>query len=86
MLFTHAPCRGRGFGAALVRWGNELADSLGQECYLDAAHGVEGLYRANGYEDEDMDAIWAGEPERKTRTQAMRRPAVVGKEAGTEER
>lgn len=47
----------RGFGTALIKWGNDLADGLGVECYLEASPAGKPLYEANGYVEQDVSAV-----------------------------
>ncbi|RYP57078.1 hypothetical protein DL769_009711 [Monosporascus sp. CRB-8-3] len=47
----------QGYGGALVKWGTELADELGVECYLDASQVGRPLYAANGYIEQDASAV-----------------------------
>ncbi|RYP35025.1 hypothetical protein DL767_004006 [Monosporascus sp. MG133] len=47
----------QGYGGALVKWGNELADELGVECYLEASLAGRPLYAANGYIEQDVSAV-----------------------------
>lgn len=47
----------RGYGTALVKWGTDLADQLGVECYLDASPAGKPLYEANGYVEQDVSTI-----------------------------
>ncbi|KAI1482209.1 hypothetical protein F4774DRAFT_334136 [Daldinia eschscholtzii] len=56
-LATKKDFQKRGYGAALVRWGNDLADQLGVECYLDASAIGKPLYEANGYVEQNVSAI-----------------------------
>lgn len=49
--------RKRGYGSALVKWGSDLADKLGVECYLDASPDGKPLYEKNGYIEQDVSAI-----------------------------
>ncbi|KAK5651509.1 hypothetical protein OQA88_11963 [Cercophora sp. LCS_1] len=43
-----------GAGSALVRWGNELADSLGLASYLEASPYGYSVYKRLGFEDVDV--------------------------------
>ncbi|RYO80937.1 hypothetical protein DL766_007500 [Monosporascus sp. MC13-8B] len=47
----------QGYGGALVKWGTELADELGIECYLNASPAGRPLYAASGYIDHDVSAV-----------------------------
>ncbi|KAI0169282.1 acyl-CoA N-acyltransferase [Hypoxylon sp. FL1284] len=47
----------KGYGTALVQWGNALADELGVECYLDASPDGKPLYEKHGYVPQDVSAI-----------------------------
>lgn len=49
------PTRQRlGVGAALVKWGTDLADNLGLPCRLEASPVGYNLYRKFGFEDVDV--------------------------------
>ncbi|RYP12294.1 hypothetical protein DL765_007405 [Monosporascus sp. GIB2] len=47
----------QGYGGALVRWGTELADELGVECFLNASPAGRPLYVASGYIDQDVSDV-----------------------------
>ncbi|KAI8965119.1 acyl-CoA N-acyltransferase [Daldinia sp. FL1419] len=57
VLATKEEFRKRGYGSALVKWGTELADQLGLECYLDASPAGKPLYEAHGYVEQDVSTI-----------------------------
>ncbi|KAI0113326.1 hypothetical protein F4814DRAFT_421456 [Daldinia grandis] len=57
VLGTKEAFQKRGYGTALVRWGTDLADQLGVECYLDASPAGKLLYEANGYVEQDVSTI-----------------------------
>ncbi|KAI0846443.1 hypothetical protein F5Y00DRAFT_244106 [Daldinia vernicosa] len=57
VLGTMATFQKRGYGTALVKWGTDLADQLGVECYLDASPAGKPLYEAHGYVEQDVPAI-----------------------------
>lgn len=54
--------RKRGYATALVKWGNDLADELGVECYLDASSEGRPLYEKNGYTEQDVSAVIENPP------------------------
>lgn len=56
-LGTMAQHRKKGYGTALVQYGNDLADKLGVECYLDASDMGRPVYEANGYVVQDTSAV-----------------------------
>ncbi|KAI1080043.1 hypothetical protein F5B20DRAFT_580835 [Whalleya microplaca] len=56
-LGTMEAHRKRGYGNALIKWGNDLADELGVECYLDASPAGRPVYEANGYIGQDVSAV-----------------------------
>ncbi|KAI1387332.1 uncharacterized protein F4822DRAFT_406164 [Hypoxylon trugodes] len=47
----------KGYGTALIKWGTNLADGMGVECYLDASPVGRPLYEANGYVVQDVSAV-----------------------------
>ncbi|KAI2784424.1 hypothetical protein F4815DRAFT_455718 [Daldinia loculata] len=57
VLATMEAFQKRGYGTALVKWGTDLADQLGVECYLDASPAGKPLYEANGYVEQDVSTI-----------------------------
>ncbi|XXG96046.1 hypothetical protein Hte_002323 [Hypoxylon texense] len=56
-LGTMGAHRKRGYATALVKWGNDLADELGVDCYLDASPEGKPLYERNGYIGQDVSAV-----------------------------
>lgn len=57
MLGTLPTHQKEGHGKALVKWGTELADALGVECYLEASLAGQPLYLANGYIARDVSSV-----------------------------
>lgn len=57
VLGTSPAYQKQGYGKALVKWGTDLADQLGVECYLDASPVGRILYTANGFVDKDVSAV-----------------------------
>ncbi|KAI0839911.1 acyl-CoA N-acyltransferase [Hypoxylon sp. FL0890] len=57
VLGTMEAHRKRGYATALIKWGTDLADDLGVECYLDASPDGKPLYEANGYVEQDVSAV-----------------------------
>ncbi|KAL7622125.1 hypothetical protein AAE478_007627 [Parahypoxylon ruwenzoriense] len=56
-LGTREAHRKRGYATALIKWGTDLADRLGLECYLDASPAGKPLYEAHGYTVRDVSAV-----------------------------
>ncbi|KAI1416679.1 acyl-CoA N-acyltransferase [Hypoxylon sp. FL1857] len=56
-LGTMEAHRKRGYATALIKWGTDLADDLGVECYLDASPAGRPLYEAHGYFEQDVSAV-----------------------------
>jgi GNAT superfamily N-acetyltransferase len=54
ILATHPARQGLGAGSALMKWGVELADSLGLPSRLEASPAGYRLYKKFGFEDFDV--------------------------------
>lgn len=55
---VHSAARKRGYGKALLQYGNDLSDKLGLPCYLDSAHTAVGIYESVGYKPQrDLSVI-----------------------------
>ncbi|CZR61111.1 uncharacterized protein PAC_11007 [Phialocephala subalpina] len=49
MMSTHPDHRRRGAGAMLVKWGTEIADSMGVECFVEGTLAGRPLYESCGF-------------------------------------
>lgn len=54
MLATLPDYRKRGLGSRLLKWGADIADEQGLECYLDGGPMGRPLYEKNGYLVQDI--------------------------------
>ena len=58
VLMVHSAARKRGYGKALLQYGNELGNKLGLPCYLDAVPTAVGIYESVGYKPQrDLSVI-----------------------------
>ncbi len=69
MMSTHPSHQGRGAGSMLVKWGTDIADSMGVRCYIEGTVLAKPLYEKHGFVAcEDWIVIpvpekWKGRPE-----------------------
>ncbi|MCJ1476051.1 hypothetical protein MMC13_004716 [Lambiella insularis] len=79
LLVTDPKHQRKGAGNMLVKWGTDIADELGIDCYLEGSAAGYQLYRENGFQDVDyvdMDMAKYGS-EGVERYTCMVRPAKI---------
>lgn len=68
MMSTHPDHQRRGAGSMLVKWGTEIADSLGVESFIDGTAAGKPLYERFGFKADDWIVVpvpekWKDKPE-----------------------
>ncbi|KAE9362923.1 hypothetical protein N431DRAFT_357855 [Stipitochalara longipes BDJ] len=61
ILATHPEHQRRGAGSMLVKWGTDIADSLGLKAFVQASHRGKPMYERHGFVDKDKEG-WVTVP------------------------
>jgi hypothetical protein len=64
MISTHPALQHRGAGSMLVKWGTDIADSVGAECFIEGTLIARPLYGKNGFVVTPNDWIEVPVPEK----------------------